>query len=64
MSWGPCYFYYRCLKCGCYYKYAQDLIPVLKDSFGTCPKCGIMGCYEKDGARALDDSDYFEVEDT
>ena len=27
-----------------------------------CPKCDVMGVYEKDGARQPDDADYLEVE--
>ena len=27
-----------------------------------CPKCDVMGIYEKEGPRLKDDSEYFEVE--
>lgn len=63
MSWGPCFMYYHCPKCGFKFKCATDLIPVLGDQFGKCPKCSIEGVFEKDGARTLDDADYTELED-
>ena len=63
MSWGPCFMYYRCPDCGKKFKYAVDMIPVFGDAFGSCPDCGAMGTFLMDGARTLDDADYFEVED-
>ncbi len=63
MSWGPCFMYYHCRKCGKKFKYATDLIPVFGDRFGLCPYCEGEGVYEKDGARTPDDGDYPEVED-
>lgn len=63
MSWGPCFMYYHCEKCGRRFKYATDMIPVMGESFGCCPDCNIAGVFEKDGARTPDDADYFEVED-
>lgn len=38
------------------------MIPVFTDMFGFCPECRIMGVFEKDGARTLDDADYAEAE--
>ena len=32
------------------------------EKFGYCPKCNVMGSYEKEGPRQKDDSEYFEVE--
>ena len=32
------------------------------DEFGFCPDCKVMGVYEKEGARTLDDAEYYEVE--
>ena len=63
MSWGPSFMYYHCPKCARKFKYALDMIPVYGNEFGYCPDCGVMGVYEKDGARTPDDADYFEVED-
>lgn len=61
MTWGPCFMYYHCKKCGKKFKYSVDLIPVFNDEFGFCPDCKIMGEFEKDGARTTDDLDYEEV---
>ena len=63
MSWGPNFMYYHCPDCGKKFKYAQDYIPVFGDAFGRCPDCGAMGVFEKDGARTVDDLDYYEVEE-
>ena len=63
MTWGPCFMYYHCPKCGCKFKYAQDMIPVFGAVFGCCPNCGTSGVFEKDGARTLDDANYTEVEE-
>ncbi len=63
MSWGPCFFYYRCPQCGRRFKYAADLIPEFGDRFGNCPDCGLAGDYLYDGARTPDDADYEEVYD-
>ena len=63
MSWGPSFMYYHCPDCRKKFKYAVDMIPVFGDEFGRCPDCGAMGAFERDGARTLDDADYFEVED-
>ena len=52
MTWGPMFMYYHCPKCGLKFEYAVDLIP----------EFGVMGVYEKDGARQPDDADYLEVE--
>ena len=54
MTWGPMYMYYH--------EYAVDMIPDFGEKFGYCPKCDVMGVYEKDGARQPDDADYLEVE--
>ena len=62
MSWGPCFMYYRCPRCGKQFKYATDLIPVFGDDFGKCPVCGSMGVFEKEGARTPDDLEWTEVE--
>ncbi len=62
MSWGALYFYYHCPKCGMKFEYATDLMVEFGDEFGYCPKCKVPGVYEKEGARLLDDADYFEVE--
>ena len=63
MSWGPCYFYYCCDACGKRFKYAADMIPVLGDRFGCCPDCGRLCTSLKDGAAAVDDLCYEEVEE-
>ncbi len=55
--------YYHCPECGKKFKYAADMIPVFQDTFGFCPECSIMGIFEKDGARTLDDADYAEAEE-
>lgn len=62
MSWGPGYMYYHCPVCQKKFKYALDLIAELQDDFGKCPKCNIIGIYEKDGPRTIDDLQYEEVE--
>lgn len=62
MTWGPLYFYYHCSECGFKFKYAFDIITEYGDEFGCCPKCGIMGVYEKDGPRQIDDAHYYEVD--
>ena len=62
MTWGVAFMYYHCATCGKKFKYAVDLIPAFRDTFGTCPHCGTEGIFEKDGARTLDDADYEEVE--
>ena len=62
MTWGPMYMYYHCPKCGLKFEYAVDMIPDFGEKFGYCPKCDVMGVYEKDGARQPDDADYLEVE--
>ena len=62
MTWGPMYMYYHCPKCGLKFEYAVDMIPDFGEKFGYCPKCAVMGVYEKDGARHPDDADYSEVE--
>ena len=62
MTWGPMYMYYHCPKCGVKFEYAVDMIPDFGEKFGYCPKCDVMGVYEKDGARQPDDADYLEVE--
>lgn len=63
MSWGSCFMYYRCPICGMKFKYAVDMIPVFGAQFGSCPDCAVEGELLYDGARRLDDADYFEVED-
>lgn len=62
MTWGALYMYYHCLKCGLKFEYAIDLIPEFGDEFGYCPECKVMGVYEKEGPRLLDDAGYLEVE--
>lgn len=62
MSWGVSFMYYHCPQCDLKFKYALDLIPEFGANFGKCPICHCQGIYEKDGARALDDFDYMEVE--
>ena len=62
MSWGPCFFYYRCPCCGKLFKYALDLLPTLGQRFGCCPVCGAEGVCLHDGAIILDDAGYTEVE--
>ena len=49
-------------KCGMKYEYALDVMTEFGDEFGFCPECHVMGVYEKEGARTLDDAEYFEVE--
>ena len=55
--------YYHCASCGKKFKYAVDLIPAFRDAFGQCPDCHKEGVFEKDGARTIDDNDYFEIEE-
>lgn len=54
--------YYHCPKCGFKFEYALDMMTEFGEEFGYCPKCKVMGVYEKEGARQVDDADYFEVE--
>ena len=54
--------YYHCPKCGFKYEYALDMMTEFGNQFGYCPKCDVMGIYEKEGPRLKDDSEYFEVE--
>lgn len=54
--------YYHCPKCGLKFEYALDVMPEFGDQFGCCPECRVPGIYEKEGARQLDDNEYFEVE--
>ena len=63
MSWGPCFFYYHCPSCGRRFKYSTDLIPDFGARFGLCPKCGVEGVLEKEGARTPDDLEYEEIEE-
>ncbi len=63
MSWGVCFLYYRCPRCGCLFKYATDMIPVFAENFGCCPDCGTPGTLLYDGARTPDDALYTEVEE-
>ena len=63
MSWGPCFFYYHCPSCGRKFKYATDLIPDFGARFGLCPRCGVEGVLEKEGARTPDDLEYEEIEE-
>ena len=51
-----------CPKCGMKFEYAMELMPEFGEKFGFCPECDVPGVYEKEGARQLDDSEYFEVE--
>ena len=62
MTWGPLMMYYHCPKCGFKYEYALDMMVEFGEEFGYCPKCNVMGSYEKEGPRQKDDSEYFEVE--
>lgn len=62
MSWGPCYLYYTCAACGKQYKYSIDMIAEFGDDFGKCPKCGLIGTPEKEGAVVSDDLNYVEVD--
>ena len=62
MTWGSLMFYYHCPKCGMKFEYAMELMPEFVEKFGFCPECDVPGVYEKEGARQLDDSEYFEVE--
>lgn len=62
MTWGPLMMYYHCPKCGLKYEYALDMMVEFGEKFGYCPKCDVMGIYEKEGPRQRDDSEYFEVE--
>lgn len=54
--------YYHCPGCGKKFSYALDTMVEFGDQFGHCPDCDIMGVYEKEGARSLDDREYQEVE--
>ena len=62
MTWGALYMYYHCPKCGMKFEYALDVMTEFGDEFGFCPECHVMGVYEKEGARQVDDNEYFEVE--
>ena len=62
MTWGALYMYYHCPECGFKFEYALDLMQEFVEEFGYCPKCKVMGVYEKEGARQVDDAEYFEVE--
>ncbi len=62
MTWGPLMMYYHCPKCGLKFEYAFDMMPEFGAEFGFCPKCHVMGVFERDGARTLDDAEYIEVE--
>lgn len=62
MTWGALYMYYHCPKCGLKFEYALDVMPEFGDQFGCCPECKVPGIYEKEGARQLDNNEYFEVE--
>lgn len=63
MTWGPCFMYYHCPKCGKKFKYDTALIPVFGEDFGYCPDCKVEGTYEFDGARGPKDAEYEEIED-
>ena len=63
MTWGPCMFYYHCPECGKKFSYEAGRMVEFGDKFGKCPKCNVMGVYEKDGARTPNDKDYEEVDD-
>ncbi len=63
MSWGSCFFYYHCAQCGKRFKYAVEDIALFGEVFGRCPRCGIDGRYEQDGARIPLDLQYEEVEE-
>lgn len=63
MSWGVCFLYYQCPRCGRLFKYAADMIPVFGEDFGRCPGCGTPGTLLYDGARTPDDALYTEVEE-
>lgn len=62
MTWGPLFMYYHCPECGKKYKYELDLLTFYGDKFGFCPDCDLMGIYEKEGPRLIDDDEYQEVE--
>lgn len=62
MTWGPCFMYYTCPKCGKKFKYDLDMLACGADTFGTCPQCGTAGVFEQDGARIQRDNLYEEVE--
>lgn len=62
MTWGPLFLYYHCPKCSKKFKYELDMMTEFGDEFGFCPDCKVMGVYEKEGARTLDDAEYYEVE--
>lgn len=62
MTWGPLFMYYNCPHCGMKFKYDLDMLGELGDRFGSCPGCGTMGVYEKEGPRMDDDNLYFEAE--
>lgn len=62
MTWGPCFMYYHCPKCGKRFKYAIDMIPEFGQDFGHCPACSAEGIFEQDSARIPDDALYEEVE--
>lgn len=62
MTWGPQFMYYHCPKCGKKFEYEVGRIAEFGSEFGYCPDCHVMGVFEKDGARTLDDADYYEVD--
>lgn len=44
------------------FEYALDVMTEFGDEFGFCRMCHVMGVYEKEDARQVDDNEYFEVE--
>ena len=55
--------YYHCPVRSRKFKYALEDLGRCGEAFGTCPSCGLPGLYEKDGARTLDDKEYYEAEE-
>lgn len=62
MTWGPCFMYYHCPRCGKKFKSELGLLAALGDSFGQCPDCEIDGEFEFQNARVPNDAEYEEID--
>ncbi len=55
--------YYHCPDCGKKFKYELGLLAELGERFGYCPDCNVMGEFETQSARTLDDAEYEEIDE-